>query len=622
MRNAFLYSIMLFTAWLTLFAYSANAATVPQGTIPANDSNTYNISEIFGNSIGVNTFYLTFKNSPAANFSLKYNDNISISVVDGFITVAQVDSILKPGKADVLYYAALSNKSAYINLGFELGDDNSVTVQTAESDSAYSYVAASPIMVLLDRKSSELPGSDNLLEISNLSTSSTLSVIRSSFIDLASQPEREKRKNILECLIPALAITNYVLQTPCDLVSRVWSYVAGDRDKAKTNTPVSVPDFAPEFSLSAVSYAQNINPYAAYSASQVCNVSQTTIYSIRKPRSPGDIDCVFNSMDIITAYLILTNYDFDQTHFDRTVANILSHGSSGIPDAHPDLEHALVSAVQQQSQIADNSIARATSQLMAEAAALNASTTSLYELLSDPQGGNEPSTSGHQESTEANPDDLAIGFYVLDLQGVSSADFSRRHPDTRPRAWNGSSFVATNTDFTVEIIANDSQDNASRILNIINQWYTPPGVEGNASGGSAHSSSYRPLAIGGAGNAAASELLQEGRDLADAMRVGLNTRHPDSLYFVVSYNGRPAAVVQAHIDSANADVELSISLSNPENIAIPYSSQALRGAGQRALQELIKYCAAHGIKQIHSISVTAPSVHLKKKYGFKFDDIT
>lgn len=617
MRRESIFKALL-CACLAFSVFKAHAQTVPSGKLEIGQTADYDLSDIFKNASGDKAFYLTFKHSRAANFAVTYNRNVVVSSQDGFITIAQVDSIRNPSKANILYYAPASSKAAYIHLGYQIGADRSVIVQAAETDTGNQYVTSSPRYNLIDASARELPNEPDRIEISNTSTDSTLTIVRTSFVAISAGHENLVKRSanslftIGECLIPILSIANQILNTPCDLIPRAYSYIAGDRDASKSNAAPAAPPFSPTFTLGETYYGTDIDPYAAFAASRVCQARLSAVYSNRKPRSPGTADCIYDTRDILTPYLILANFDFDRDHFNSVVANILAHGASGIPNAQPGLEAQLVTAVQEQTRRAGASARQAIQRAFHEASALNASTVALAEILATSSANGGPSTS------QGAAPQYGLGHYELNLQGTTLAAFSSRHPDTRPRAWNGSAFALAAGDFGTETLPNPTPAQAQRIAGILDAWYPDGSSSSDDSSGSDSDGAKGPVSVGGA-RLEAGRLLAQGRNLAETMREELDERDPNHVFFIVSYNGAPAAIVQAHVNRDVGQAVLIASLTNPANLRVPYASSAVRGAGQRALQELIKYCLASGITLINSNAVTRPSAHLKVKYGFKFE---
>lgn len=599
---------IILTVSLTLFSLVSRASNdIPNGKINPGESRSYNLSKVFGTSTGVNSFYLTFKNSPAAQFSLNYNGNIVVSVVDGFATIAQVDSINSPEKIKVLYFSRIDDRSSYINIGYQLTSDDLITLQIVQSNADFQYVTSSPTLRLVDVLSVDKNNNiEKTLEINNLIDYSTLSIIRSSFVSFNESEDRVRRGTQLECIMPVLAIANYILNSPCNLIDRAYKFIAGNRDKHIQGQVNSRGEFIPQFETNAIYYSSNISPYAAISAANICQAPIALVYSKRKPRQPETNDCIFNALEVLTPYLIMTNHDFSQAHFDQTISNILRTGSSGILNAMPSLESQLVTAVQNRRQQAGN-VQEEAHRLFVQASALNTSTISLNEILSLPGPSNQPSTS--------RPQQLALGHYELNLTNLTTSEFMSRHPDMRPRVWNGSEFTPASTDFTIETIQNPSQQQQNRITEILNDWY--PKESSSDSSSNSDSDSSGATAIGH--QLEPRSLLSQGRNLANTVRDELSESAPGNVYFIVYYNGRPAALIQSFVEEQSEAV-LIASISNPDNIALPYGRNAVRGAAQRGLQEMIKYCLSKGVRLINSNAVTAPSAHIKTKYGFKLAD--
>ncbi len=129
-----------------------------------------------------------------------------------------------------------------------------------------------------------------------------------------------------------------------------------------------------EWRLAELTELDGVNPYAAYAASTTCGVPLATIASARSRRSPMD-DCTYMVLDIMSPYLLMTDGNLDQAHFDQAIASILQTGSSGIGSSNPIAEAQLVAAVRKANAKIESNIRKAT-QAFQSAAALNASTVS------------------------------------------------------------------------------------------------------------------------------------------------------------------------------------------------------------------------------------------------------
>ena len=202
--------------------------------------------------------------------------------------------------------------------------------------------------------------------------------------------------------------------------------------------------------LSELTELGAVNSYAAYAASRTCGVPLRTITSARSRRSPMD-ECVFMALDVVTPYLMLTGYDFDQTHFDQVIASILQTGSSGIGSHDPVTEAQLVDAVR-----AAASGGGDLTQAFQSAAELNASTFSLATATTeeeaiapiDPGAG----PSGLARPSGASRQRTGIGRYGLDLRRMYLGTFRQNYPEVMPRVRVGDQWVQSTERFTVRRI--------------------------------------------------------------------------------------------------------------------------------------------------------------------------
>ncbi len=118
-------------------------------------------------------------------------------------------------------------------------------------------------------------------------------------------------------------------------------------------------------------------------------------------------------------------------------------------------------------------------------------------------------------------------------------------------------------------------------------------------------------------------IFQQGQALIPSMIAALLPRRRNRPWFIVivSYGGQPVSLVAGTIRRRTHVAEIQYALTHPDSLRPPYSSTAVRGAGQRALQAFIAHCLTEErIDSIYATARTDVAALVKRKFGFIFFD--
>ncbi|WP_145986721.1 hypothetical protein [Burkholderia sp. MSMB617WGS] len=619
----------MLVSWLCYFP-SVSLAQAASGELAdrrVNEFKYFNIDKIYGRAQKpdeIRSFHLTFEGSRNRVYSTELNEHLIASFVDGTATIVQ-QSRTTPKKMTVLYSNRLSDKTAFVSVAFELTPGHGAALQVVETDRNHNFVDGSPIYRLPSRAEDDPAASDasDQVRVTNRPQfGGPLTIERVSFATRANEDLRARRSvhaYQLECVLPILAIANYVLNRPCDLIKSALSHFDGDRPLKKVAASPAPVAAGLEWRLHSLTSVGSKNPYAGYAASIACKAPLQFAFSSRKPRGPETSDCVFMVMDVITPYLILNHYDFDRAHFDRIIQNVVNTGSSGLAGANSLAEQQLVSAVNAVQARTRENMARI-SRAFHDASRLNASTISFASTevgTVDANSANdtlppvpEPSTSG--QATRA------VGQFELNLADLTLERFRQLHPEVRPRIRAGNQWVQGNASFAVDVLPNPSPSQIAEVQSTLSQWY-PSDSDSNSSSDSDSSDSSGPIAISNT-PIGAGALLRSGRTIASSMSDELDERNPGTVIVIARYQNRPVSILMGNVNTDVREASIPYSVSNPDSLRTPYSNAAVRGGGQRTLQRFIEYNLERGIRLISTDAVTEVSAQVKRKFGFKHED--
>jgi len=372
----------------------------------------------------------------------------------------------------------------------------------------------------------------------------------------------------------------------------------------KLQSNVSSNKYSLSFTLVS-NYIPKVCPYAYYAFHKHYPDVNNSKFIEKKLTSPPEEGCIYETIEIITLYLFLTNFNFDGRAFNRVIQNILFCNDTGIPNANPEYSRKLIAAVQEVRRQSNISFARAIENVFQEVSSLNASTHFLNELLTP-----EPDQDVHP--IPAPPPALgeyALGRYEMDISSFERNEFLNQYPPVHPREWDGYAYSTSAAPFETEILYNIDMAQIQRIMNLLDLWYP----ERQSSDDSDDSISSVPPEIMGS-----IHLHETGEHLANLMRDLLRQDPTSYLYIIVSHRGCPMAILQGRVDEIEHEAEVMFSLSNPQNIVDPPHAGTIRGSAQAALHTFILQCINDGVVTIYADAVTNPSARVKAKFGFKF----
>ena len=565
---------------LSLIVFIFSSGIKAQNTvINSNGSKEFVIDNIFQsvqNPDLIKAFYYRFSAS-SKHYALVFNNRVTLAILDKelYVTTRDVIANTSPQQGNILSKYTISSNAAYIYFVYEILPEKMISVQMIETDNNGNYLTSTPIYTMTTHSFNDT-ATQNKLKIDNVNDSSSLTIQQMAYYThpKVSRDKRDIQFSQLECLVPVLAIANQFMNSPCDIVKNSLTYVFGDNNSGTNNnnsSTVQTSDLSWE--LTDYIFTGEKDAYAGYAASQSCEVPLQTIFSSRNPRSPEGADCVYDTMDILTPYLIITGYDFDRAHFEQTINNILSTGASGINAAHSqELEDELVVAVQN-VRTQTNQVTINFSQELHQAANLNGSTVSFQSLVAGESiYDNIPTIATIPTAVNTPTDQIAIGNYELNLSGTTLSNFRQNYPQITPRNYNQNQWVNSNVSFTTEIIENPTTAQINELRSIINQWYP---TDSSSSSSDSDSDDETPIVYEGYINS--SSLLRTGRSLASGLVDELDEENPNSVMIIIRYQNAPSSLLFGYVNNESREATVAYALSNPNNIRTPYSSTAIRG---------------------------------------------
>nr|WP_315028486.1 T9SS type A sorting domain-containing protein [uncultured Chryseobacterium sp.] len=571
----------------------------------------------------IKTFYFKFSANKDQKYILDLNYCLSILVSDGKISINQQNFVKSqsPSAIKTIFEKNLNQNASFRYASYEITPEGICSFQLIETDSNGNILDPMPIITVAAHAQDDDGLVPDKIEISNSDNNKSLTIQSTGFYTRPNE-HRDKRDfsaSQLECVVfPVIAIVNMFMNRPCDIIKSSLNYISGEKNPSGgTNQPATNNNKGKlEWVLSDVVLTGGKDPYIGYAASKKCKAPLEKAFLKRKPRALGSDDCIYKVMSVLTPYLILTGYrDFDATHFNSTIAQILATGTTGLTGLHNDTEHELISAVENIGKNeADSILHNATLPVLRLA-------SSNFTLAQIADGGTpdhpRPSTSGITTTipvpTESRQS-AAIGHYDLYLSEVTLAAFRQNYPQTAPRTYTNNNWVNSSTPFTTEVIANPNQGQLATVRDILNQWYPASTTSGSSSSNNQGANT---------GNLY-TDLLNMGRSLTSSMLLELDEdmdgEGSNRVFVIVRYQGRPAALLYGHVYEDVRSAKITYTLSNPDNIRIPYSNTAIRGSAQEALRQYIEYCINHNIREVGAEAVTEASANLKKKFGFQYDE--
>ncbi|MBB3226607.1 acetolactate synthase regulatory subunit [Luteibacter sp. Sphag1AF] len=589
-------SALLAGACVAVASFAAYAKThqALDGLHEIKATETVFIDRLYDNSKksdDIKTFALSFPRQDERVFTFDLNDHLVATFDHGQATIRR-RAANPASEGDVLFTETWGNRVAHVSVAFEVTSNNIDSIQLVGTDGDHNYVTSSPIYTATSGDATGASPGDlpNILSIDNRADLGTLRIGQVSFAMRKNEVLRGKRSihgYQLECLFPLMAIANKLLNTPCDLIKNVLTHVAGDEgSRAGTGKGISMPEAKElEWSLANLTLTHGRDPYAGHAASVSCNVPLGNVFSNRKKRSAGD-DCVFMVLDVLTPYLILMDYDFNPTVFNRVIRNILRSGFTGIVGGTDQVHNELINAVrsaQQQANEAGGRAMHALEQDLRTASSLySASVTFSDVVLPAPNPAN------------------AIGEYEMQLSGMSVDSFREAYPEVRPRTWSNDHWEPTDDAFTVEVMRDLQTDQIADIQSQLLSWF--------------------PVQQDVVPRTADNNDWLNGEGISRNFYLDLNDRRNTHVVVAVRHRGRIVSLLLANVYQNALRAEVEFSVSAPASLLRPYSAQAIRGAGQRALQAFIEYALSQNIRVIGATAATTTSARVKQRLGFRSTD--
>jgi len=343
------------------------------------------------------------------------------------------------------------------------------------------------------------------------------------------------------------------------------------------------------------------NPMAIHAAARVCKTSLAKVIHSRQRRGVDDVTgCAYQTAAIITLYQAAFGQYWNQRDFSAIIDNIRRTGSAGYPTTDADSASRLALAVWARMGELDQ-ITRS----FQEANVLYEQSTygtldfeDIVEQYATARAATPPGPGPSRRfSNVSETATAALGFYTLDMR-----DYVRRH--VWPRIRTNGQWVENSTDFSVEILRSGDQARLEQTRQILAGWETE---------------------FAGAANTASSSdpmmemLLVMGVAMSDLIQGSLQAPESDLVTVVVSYQSQIVSVLQGNVRD-NETADLSVVVSRPSNVVLPYTEGAVRGAGARAMREFLDHARTRGVRTVHMHAATEPSGRVAQSTGFRLID--
>ncbi|HDM8091233.1 TPA: GNAT family N-acetyltransferase [Yersinia enterocolitica] len=443
-------------------------------------------------------------------------------------------------------------------------------------------------------------------------------VMTASAEDIQSVHHRSERDiaGTLGCVfITGLAIYNYVTQSRCDQVDKLWGQIShwfsGDNKKKAIlivgNTPLLKPQPAlPEYKDNQASpltlTLNKINTQLHHQAltlpatAQFCRTSIDNILATRYPRSPDD-NCPQWVSRVLADFTALFGHslrDWTPEQLQDVVTRIDAQQATGYAVNDQDTEDHLVNEIR--GAVERLGLVETIQQITRafEYARLNYATY----LVHNPSASESPIAA----------QSLPLGKYSLSLESY--------HYPTEPHVVrireNNEWVVRPDLHFEVEIIENSATDRSAITLThtIMSHWF--------------NTYLFAPLNTDQRGNPLTDldRTTSAARTTSTSLLLELEDSSSDYLFVVVRLNGEIVSVLGAsESQDTSAEYYIDVSVSEPRNVLTPNAEGNVRGAGTAAVHELARYLKQKGVKTLQSNVISQPSARVKNKLGFIHDEL-
>ncbi|HGH0374811.1 TPA: GNAT family N-acetyltransferase [Yersinia enterocolitica] len=427
--------------------------------------------------------------------------------------------------------------------------------------------------------------------------------------------ERDTAGTLGCVFIPGLAIYNYVTQSRCDQVDKLWGQIShwfsGDNKKKAIlivgNTALLKPQ--PELpihknnqaapltlTLNKINTQLHSQALTLPATAQFCRTSIDNILAARYPRSP-DSNCPQWVSRVLADFTALFGHslrDWTPEQLQDVVTRIDAQQATGYAVNDQDTEEHLVSevggAIQRLGLVETiQQITRAF-----EYARLNYATY----LTHNPSATESPTAAQN----------LPLGMYSLSLESY--------HYPTEPHTVrireNNEWVVRPDLHFEVEIIESSATDRSAITLThtVMNHWF--------------NTYLFAPLNTDQQGNPLTDldRTTSAARTTSTSLLLELEDSSSDYLFVVVRLSGEIVSVLGANGgQDESEEYYIDVSVSKPRNVLTPNAEGNVRGAGTAAVHELARYLKQKGVKILRSNVISQPSARVKSKLGFIHNEL-
>lgn len=403
---------------------------------------------------------------------------------------------------------------------------------------------------------------------------------------------------------------------------------------AGTDSPAQIPAppaaRAPEATL-VRTFADAGNPLAMGAAARVCRVSLYQIFNARPMRGiPNWSACVSRTTLIVSLYQTLFPDGWNLERFSNIVRDALDHGRMPASVAGTPPAAQFVHAVREQTGDVDRRYGDAIAAFH-QANVLHAYSLArnmdMLAALEQPGTSAPPGCAALAGSADAiaRAQRGMMGDYWLDLTGYT--------PRTvHPRIWHQGAFQDTPEPFTFMHAGAEDTELLVSIRALMQNWSDAYLREFSASAEGATGVPVTDAA--GAGVAPLGEpatqacsaatpqanlvLAMSGASIANGIEEATREADASSHFVVASFRGSPVAVLFGTIPTSGERVaESRFLVSAPRSVLDRHTEGAVHGAGSAVSHAFVQHAASLGMTAVRAYAVTAPSVAIKHRMGYR-----
>ncbi|CAG9181378.1 hypothetical protein [Cupriavidus pampae] len=502
------------------------------------------------------------------------------------------------------HLAALSSHhtARYITVAMEFRPGQGFDVQLIRSDADRRYIDATLIHTL------PWPtGLDQVISVRNVFSPRAL--IRADLSVNTVDPLDRVTRDATCHRQPVLAVGN--------------AFLRGCAQAGVTESPVPVAQIpAPPADLNPPAtlvrtFADAGNPLAVAAASRLCRVSMDQIFNARPMRGvPNWSACVSRTTLIISLYQTMFPDRWNLEQFSNIVRDALDHGH--MPDSVQGTLPAtqFVNAVRERVSGVDRRYEDAIAAfhqanvLHAYSLARNMDMLAALEHPSEEHAPDCAALAGSSEAIARTQRGM-IGEYLLDLTAYISRTVT-------PRVWRQGALHDSPEPFTFVHAGPQDMELLVSIRALMQNWSDTYLREFSAT----VPLDVPPTEVCSAASPQANLVLaMSGASIANGIEEATHEAETGSHFVVVSFQGSPVAVLYGKIPPHGEFVaESRFLVSAPRSVLERHAEGAVRGAGLAASDAFVRHAASRGMTAVRAYAVTAPSVAIKHRMGYRLVD--